>query len=198
MGACLKNHARGGKERVVPMRCGRRFADKKPEIYSKLFKVAEPGNYSIEEANQFFAVSCNNAVWRLLCKADQSKDDKNEIINLAHASLWHWSRRADCKMKNLQRGEYLIALAYVNAGRKEPAMYHAKRCVEITEANSAEREDFDLPYARLIMGMALRLNGSVAEAKKYLMEAERLGDEIKNEKDKEIFVGDLRDAMAAF
>ena len=164
----------------------------------KLSTMAETGTYSIEEANAFFAVSCNNAVWRLLAKPDQSEEDKNEIINLAHASLWHWSKRADCKMKNLQRGEYLIALAYVNAGRVEPTMYHALRCVEITEANSAEREDFDLPYARLIMGMALRLNGNVAEAEKYLKEAERLGAGIKNAKDREIFNGDLRDALDGY
>jgi hypothetical protein len=70
--------------------------------------------------------------------------------------------------------------------------------VEITEANPAEREDFDLPYARLIMGMALRLNGDVAQAELYLREAEGLGNEMKNAKDKEIFMGDLRDALVGY
>ena len=158
--------------------------------------MTETGSYSIEEANRFFSVSFNNAVWRLLEKPDQSEEDKNEIIHLAHASLLHWSKRADCKMKNLQRGEYLVALAYVNAGRKEPALYYAKRCAEMTAANVGEREDFDLPYSCLIMGMALRLNGDMAGAERYFAEAERLGEGIRNPKDKEIFLADQRAAGA--
>jgi hypothetical protein len=153
--------------------------------------MTETGKYSIEEAHRFFAVNFNTAVWRLSAKENQSEKDQNEMINLAHASLLHWSKSANCKMQNLQRGEYLIAMAYINAGREEPAMVHAKRCVEITDAFETEMQDFDLAHSRLIMGIALRLQGNTVEAEKELEEARRLGEKIKNEKDKEIFMLDF-------
>jgi hypothetical protein len=154
--------------------------------------MGNTGNYSIEEANRFFAVYFNNEVWRLLGSDSQSEDDKREIIHLAHASLAHWRRRKDCKIKNLSRGEYLIAIAYINAGRKEPAMHHAGSCLEITQSHPAEMDDFDLAHAHLIMGWASHLNGNSREAGNYFSEAKRLGEGIKNVKDKEIFLSDLK------
>jgi hypothetical protein len=41
------------------------------------------------------------------------------------------------------------------------------------------------------MGIALRLQGNTVEAEKELEEARRLGEKIKNEKDKEIFMLDF-------
>jgi hypothetical protein len=147
--------------------------------------------YTLEEANHYFAVHYNNTIWQLLEKKEKTEEENNEIINLAHASLLHWSKSPKCKKVNLQRGEYMISLAYINANRKEPALYYAKRCRKMTEENEAENQDFDMAYAEFIMAKALRLNGDHEEANKYLQEAQKLGEAIKNKEDKRIFMNDL-------
>lgn len=154
--------------------------------------------YTIEEANKYFAVGFNNAIWPLLEKPGKTEEENNELINLAHASLLHWSKRPDCKKINLQRGEYMIAIAYTEAGRKEPALYHAKRCKEITDERTEENDDFDGAYSFLAMAGALRLNGYNAEADQYLKQAKKLGDAIKGEVDKKIFMGDFNSAVEKY
>jgi len=92
----------------------------------------------------------------------------------------------------------MIAVAYTEAKRKEPALYHAKRCKKLTDEHVAENDDFDLPYAHLAMAGALYLNGYKEEADKHLEEAIKLGTDIKGEADKKIFMGDLRSAEEKF
>ena len=157
--------------------------------------MSEEKQYTIAEANKYFAVKFNNAIWPLLEKPGKTEEENNELINLAHASLLHWSKRPDCKKINLQRGEYMIAVAYTEAKRKEPALYHAKRCKAITNEDPEENDDFDLPYSLLALAGAFYLNGFKEEADKYLEEAQKLGDSIKGEVDKKIFMEDLRSCL---
>ena len=84
--------------------------------------MSEEKESNLEEANHYFAIEYNNNIWALLDKLDKTKDDNNEIINLAHASLLHWSKSSKCKNVNLQRGEYMVAIAYLNDNRKAPAL----------------------------------------------------------------------------
>lgn len=157
--------------------------------------MTEQIKYTLEEANQYFAVACNNKIWKLLEKKESTEDEQEEMINLAHASLLHWSKSPHCKKVNLQRGEYLISMAYIHAGRKEQALYYAERCKKITEDRREENEDFDLAYSCLIMAMALNLNNQKEEAADYLEEAKKLGEGIAGEKDKRIFISDLKEAV---
>jgi hypothetical protein len=160
--------------------------------------MPEELKYTLEEANKYFAVKFNNAIWPLLENPGKTEEENNELINLAHASLLHWSNRPDCKKINLQRGEYMIAIAYTEAKRKESALYYAKRCKEMTDKHPAENDDFDLPYALLALAGALYLNGFAEEADIHLADAKRFGDAIKNEVDKKIFMGDIASATAKF
>jgi len=157
--------------------------------------MTEQIKYTLEEANQYFAVAYNSSIWKFLEKKENTEDEQQEIINLAHASLLHWSKNPDCKKVNLQRGEYMISMAYIHAGRKEQALYYAERCKRITEDHREENDDFDLAYSCLIMAMALSLNNRKEEAAQYLEEAKRLGEGIDGEKDKRIFTSDLREAV---
>lgn len=154
--------------------------------------MTEEIKYTVDEANKYFAIRYNNKIWQLLERPAHTEDEANEMINLAHASLLHWSKSPGCKKVNLQRGEYMISLAYINAKRKEPALYHANRCKHLTETQPEENEDFDMAHSFLIMAAALSLNGDTEEAGIYLKEAKKLGDNIKNTEDKRIFMGDLK------
>lgn len=153
--------------------------------------MSEDKKYSIDEANAYFAINFNNNIWKLLDKKDRTDEDNNEMINLAHASLLHWKNRSDCQSCNLQRGEYMIALAYIHSGRQEPALYHAIRCLNITSEKIDEMKDFDIAYASLIMSGALSLFNNIDGANAYLQDAKKFGENIRDEEDKKIFMGDL-------
>lgn len=151
--------------------------------------------YSLPEANQYFAVAYNNNIWKLWEKKALTAEEHDRIINLAHASLVHWTDRSDCKKVNVQRGEYMIAMAYVHAGRSAEALYYAEKCKWLSEYKAEENDDFDLPYAYLVMAMALTLNNRKEEANFYLKKVRELGDQIQNANDKIIFDSDFKDAM---
>ncbi len=104
--------------------------------------MSEEKTYTIEAAHHFFGIDFNGKIWNLLDKQDKNQDELDEMVNLAHASLLHWKKNPKCKKVNIQRGEYMIALAYISANRKEQALYHAKKCFKLTEDFKNEMEDF--------------------------------------------------------
>ena len=63
------------------------------------------------------------------------------MIHAAHASRYHWGEVGDDV--HLARGEWQCARVYSVLGRAEPALWHARRCVELAEADP-NREDWDL------------------------------------------------------
>ena len=55
---------------------------------------------------------------------------------------------------NLARGEWQCSRVYAVLGRAEPALWHARRCVELDEAGAEGREDWDLAAAYEAMARA--------------------------------------------
>ncbi len=151
----------------------------------------EPKLYSLNEAHSFFARNYNGLCWSYLAKDERSADETAKMVNFAHASLLHWSESKECSPANLQRGEFLISLAYAYANRGELAYYHAKRCLDLTFAHPGSMMTFDLAYAYMAMARASALIGSEKEAKEYLSKMVEAPPRIPNSKDKEIFIGDL-------
>jgi len=91
-----------------------------------------------------------------------------------------------------QRGEWLLAHVYTILEKAVPAMEHALRCREITEANPGEMKDFDLAYAEEGLARAYALQGDYEKAKHHQMLAEEKGGKIADPEDKGIFDGDSK------
>ena len=72
----------------------------------------------------------------------------DEMLSAAHASAYHWLK-AGGTLTNAARSQWQIARVYSTLGRGEPAMWHARRCVELAEAAVADgvADDWDLPAA---------------------------------------------------
>ena len=105
-----------------------------------------------------------NSTWTLLEKADRSPAETDEMIHRAHASRWHWARAAGTKTVNLARGEWLCARVYATLGRGEPALWHARRCLEINESIGEDegRASWDLAGAYEAMARASFAGGDSA------------------------------------
>ena len=151
--------------------------------------MSTPETYTEAEAHRYFAQECNQHVWALVAKADRTPDEDAEMLDAAHASLFHW-RYAGTGVHQ-QRGEWLISHVNALLGLGESALRHAERCLALTATHQGEMQDFDLAYAYLGMARAHAILDHTADAHKYLALAEEAGMAITDEEDRTIFTSDL-------
>ena len=146
--------------------------------------MTEEKKFTIREAHQAFASGLFNHTWDLLEKKDRTPEDDEMMINAAHSSLYHWSKIG--QQINLQRGEWMVSHVYIILSRTEPAFYHAKICLDLTEKN--EIGDFDKAFSLEGYARALALNDNKEESEKYYNFAKEAGQEIKKKEDKDYFL----------
>jgi uncharacterized protein YndB with AHSA1/START domain len=131
----------------------------------------------------------NNRVWALLGEGRPSPDVFAELVDAAHASLWHWSYAGGPIER--QRGEWLLSHVYAVVGDGPAALRHALRCRESSDANPDGQQDFDVAYGCEALARAYKVSGETALAAEWFERAQRAGEQIANDKDREIFEGDL-------
>ena len=137
-------------------------------------------------------VDLYNSTWTLIEKPDRSPAETDEMIHRAHASRWHWARAAGSRTVNLARGEWLCARVYATLGRGEPALWHARRCLEINEGLAAdERDSWDLAGAYEAMARASFAAGDPASGALWKAKATTALDAISNADDREPIAQDL-------
>jgi tetratricopeptide (TPR) repeat protein len=142
------------------------------------------------EAQLEFAKSIFNSIWSLLEKEHRSREEDQEMLLAAYASLYHWTKAGTAV--NLQRGAWMIAKVHQTLGEADPALAWAQRCFEISEAHQAEMKDFDLAYAQEGLARAYALAGDQEKALQHWKLAEALGEQIKDPEDKKIFQSDFQ------
>jgi hypothetical protein len=91
---------------------------------------------------------------------------------------------------NLARGEWLCSRVYAVLGRAEPALHHARRCVELTESNP-DREDWDLAAAYEAMARAELVAGDRPAASGWEARARTALAEIAEPEDRSQIEADL-------
>ena len=150
--------------------------------------MAEETRYTEQEFHKRMATGLFNAVWDLLDKGEQrtpAEDDK--MLHAAHASRYHWGEIGT--PLHFERGEWQISRVYVVLNRPEPALFHARKCLEICQANDIG--DFDIAFAYEALARAYATAGNSAECEKYVELAKRAGDQIQEEDNKNYFHSEL-------
>lgn len=163
---------------------GRMTDGKDPIMTNATSDAAAATTVDLDPATQRqLGVDLYNSTWVLLEKADRTPAETDEMIHRAHASRWHWARvGADV---NLARGEWLCSRVYATLGRGEPALWHARRCVEINESLPAEsRESWDLPAAYEAMARASLVAGDSASGAVWKAKAITALDDIADPDDR--------------
>ena len=133
------------------------------------------------------AVGLFNHVWTLMETTDRTPEQTDEMIHAAHASRYHWGNVGDAS--NRARGEWQVSRVYAVLGRGEPALWHAKRCLEICRANGIG--DWDLAFAYEALARASRVAGDLAGREHYLAEAHEAAKSIKEDEDRQLLEADL-------
>lgn len=130
-----------------------------------------------------------NETWRLLEKPDRTVAETDRMIHCAHASRYHWGEMLDAEAFRLARGEWQCSRVYAVLGRAEPALWHARRCLEIDEAEPGE--DWDLASAYEGMARACLAADDRAMAAIWKAKAVAALDGIADPEDRDVVQGDL-------
>jgi hypothetical protein len=128
------------------------------------------------------AVDLFNETWRLM----RTREDDDRMLHAAHASRFHWGEIGE--PVNRARGEWQCSRVYVVLGRAEPALHHARRCLELCEEHGIG--DFDLAYAYEGLARAHRLAGD-PQADDWKARAVAAREGIADTEDRDHFDEDL-------
>ena len=130
-----------------------------------------------------------NETWTLMEKDDRTPEEDDELLHCAHASAYHWLQVGT--LGNRVRSEWQCSRVYAVLGRAEPALAHARRCLELAESGPGELEEFDLPFAYEAMARAYAVAGDEAHARAWLARARAAGEEIGDGDDRALLEADL-------
>ncbi len=141
------------------------------------------------EIQRRLAAELFNEVWRLLELEERTPEEDDRLVHAAHASRYHWGEAG--RGVNRVRGDWQVSRVYATLGRAEPALFHARRCLELCAEYEPELEDFDRPYAHEALARAHALVGEAADARRHAELAGKLGEEIVDDEDRELLFRDL-------
>ena len=133
------------------------------------------------------AVALYNGTWDLMLTPDRTVAQNDTMIHRAHASRHHWAAVGDAA--NLARGEWLCSRVYTILGRGEPALWHARRCLEICEENGIG--DWDIAGAYEAMARASAASGDSRATRVWLGRAREACAAIADPEDREHIEEDL-------
>jgi hypothetical protein len=135
------------------------------------------------EEHRRVGVDLFNHVWTLLDKPERTREEDDEMVHASHASAYHW-RHAGTPA-NSARSEWQCSRVYAVLGRAEPALWHARRCLEIVEANRDAMEPWDEPFAHEAFARASTVAGDAAGARRHLELARAGADSVDDDEDRE-------------
>lgn len=147
-----------------------------------------PGPPDLDAATRrALAVGLFNHVWSLLETADRTPEQDDEMVHAAHASRHHWGEVGDASNRAI--GEWQCSRVYAVLGRSEPALHHARRCLEIAEAHGFR--DWRIASAYEALARASAIAGDRAAAEEWKAKARSALDTIEDPEDREVVEQDL-------
>jgi len=146
-----------------------------------------------DELERKVAVELFNYTWTLLEKAERTPREDDAMVHAAHASRHHWERIGT--PLNHARGEWQLARVYAVLGRAEPALHHARRCLELCEEHRIG--DFDLAYAHEALARAHVAAGDRDAAARHEEQAREAAESIAEAADREQLLADLANLYGA-
>lgn len=151
--------------------------------------MSDEKTYTVAQAHYYFAMEFQRQTWDLLEKKERSRFDDVRMLDYAHASQAHW--RTTGTAVRQQRGEWLISRVHAVLGEGIQALKHAQLCHELLQNNPSEMEASDFAFAYEAIARAYAVNGEKAEALKFIEKAQKAGEAIQEQGDREAFFADF-------
>lgn len=142
------------------------------------------------DSHRRLGVDLFNHVWTLLETEDRTADQDAEMLHAAHASTYHWTKAEPPDIRQRQAvGEWQCSRVYATLGRGEPALHHARRCLELAEGGKVD--DWVLAAATEAMARASRVAGDRAAFDEWRARAEAATSAIADPAERQVIEGDL-------
>ena len=137
------------------------------------------------------SVECYNEVSNWIYSKDRNEDDKLLVREMAHASLYHWLRRDDCKPMNLSIGLWQVSRVHAILGEGETAMQYAKECIDISESNSLP--PFFIGYGYEAAARAAKVSGDLDSCNTFVEKTEEQLSQVEEAEERKYLEEDLAD-----
>jgi tetratricopeptide (TPR) repeat protein len=135
------------------------------------------------------ARDCFNKAWNYLDKKDRDTNDEQQMLNLAHASRYHWSFVG--KPENLAVGDWQISRIYAVLNQPHLALHFARSALEICQKNNLSEY---LVSAYEGMARAYAVAKDHSSARNYISKArEQLGTLTRGGEDRKIYLDQIRE-----
>lgn len=140
------------------------------------------------------SVDLFNETWNYLDKEERTPEEEDLMVNLSHASRYHWGVRVekgwDATPINLGRGDWQLSRVYAIIGDGKRAVHYGKNYLDICEKESIK--DWDLAYAYEALARGYAVTGDTKNKNKYMELAKKATNEVKDKDTKEMILADLK------
>ncbi|MBL8720681.1 MAG: hypothetical protein JNL79_32140 [Myxococcales bacterium] len=140
-----------------------------------------------EEEQISLAKALFNEVWSLLDQETRSPAEVARMIHAAHASRYLW-QDVGTEVQHA-RGEWQVSRVYSVLRRSEPALFHARLCLEVAESGGLSA--FDRAFAHEALARGWAVAGELEKARAEVAMAKALAPEIEDEEDRQVLEADL-------
>ena len=148
--------------------------------------------FDVAAAHKFFSANCFNEAWEFIQKRDRTRDDDEQMLLAASASMWHWTQRPDCTPTKKAIGWWQLSRINAILGRAN----ESRRFAQLSLEHSSDEEPFFVGYAYEALARAEFVANNRAKSQEYLAEAERRAELVTDIEDRESLVSDLRSLRA--
>ena len=144
--------------------------------------MSEEPSFNLDDAHIHFSTELFSTAWEYIEQADErSLEEDMTMLQMAMASLWHWTQRPDVTFENLSVGNWQISRVYNLL--KQPNNARTYGLLALKYAENLE-DHFFRAYAYETLARAeMRANNRVI-MKVYLEKATEFGLMIADEEDR--------------
>ena len=142
--------------------------------------------FDLSKAHRWFGSDLNNSTMDALDAGLVTPETAEPYIHAAHASCYHWMQVGT--VANHGRGEFAVASVYAAAGLGEAALRHARRYLELAQANPDQMADWDFAFAYDALARAYAAAGEMDAARRAKDQAQAAADAIADEEDRNFFL----------
>jgi len=143
--------------------------------------------FDISDAHKYFSANCFNKTWEYIEKPERTMEENMAMLQIAMASLWHWTQREDATPQNLSVGNWQVSRVYALLGQAENARRYGEVSLKLAEG----LEPFYAGFAHEALARAEMTAGNKALMQGHLEKARALADQVTDEEDKQMLMGDL-------
>jgi hypothetical protein len=128
-----------------------------------------------------------NGAWDLIDLPKRTPEQDAEMLHKAHASRYLWGLVGEAK--EFATGEWQVSHAYALLGYGEPALLHAKLCLDITLTEKLS--GIQLPFGYEAVARAYAILGDNVKAAEYKNKGLEYAAQLTDENDRKYVEGEL-------